>query len=93
MAARTIFALGFLVSASAHSTFPSILSRVAAHSLEASGPPTCTITSDETCDLKDMDTSSSTSTLVDPGGDSRCIFSDSGAFKFQVWPGASDKLL
>ncbi|GMI54638.1 hypothetical protein TeGR_g2927, partial [Tetraparma gracilis] len=51
------------------------------------------MSSDDACPLSAMDTSSTTSTLVDPGGESRCIFSDSGPFKFQVWPGASDKLL
>jgi len=33
------------------------------------------------------------STIVFPGGKSRCIFSDSTDFGFQVWPGASDKII
>mmetsp|Transcript_15439 Transcript_15439/g.43752 ORF Transcript_15439/g.43752 Transcript_15439/m.43752 type:complete len:447 (+) Transcript_15439:86-1426(+) len=33
------------------------------------------------------------STLVFPGGNTRCIFSTSTPYAFQVWPGASDKIL
>eukprot|EP00009_Paramoeba_aestuarina_P002471 CAMPEP_0201509432 /NCGR_PEP_ID=MMETSP0161_2-20130828/2490_1 /ASSEMBLY_ACC=CAM_ASM_000251 /TAXON_ID=180227 /ORGANISM="Neoparamoeba aestuarina, Strain SoJaBio B1-5/56/2" /LENGTH=444 /DNA_ID=CAMNT_0047904379 /DNA_START=26 /DNA_END=1360 /DNA_ORIENTATION=+ len=32
-------------------------------------------------------------TLVFPGGETRCIFSTSSPFAFQVWPGDKDKLL
>lgn len=53
--------------------------------------PKCTISSDESCDVENM--ADDTSTLVYPGGDTRCIFSDSGDYAFQVWPGASDKLM
>ena len=48
---------------------------------------------DGSCRLRDL--SASQSTLVNPGGETRCIFNTalSGPFQFQVWPGASDKLL
>ncbi|GMH75811.1 hypothetical protein TrST_g5 [Triparma strigata] len=53
----------------------------------------CEMDSDaDSCAISDMDTSG-TSTLVNPGGETRCIYSNTGPFKFQVWPGASDKLL
>jgi len=35
----------------------------------------------------------SPSTVVFPGGKTRCIFSTSTDFSFQVWPGATDQLL
>jgi len=51
----------------------------------------CTIGENEACSFsamkKDVDT------FVFPGGESRCIFSDSTPFAFQVIPGASDKLV
>ena len=37
--------------------------------------------------------SKDTSTLVFPGGETRCIYSDSTPYAFQVIPGATDKLL
>ena len=47
----------------------------------------CDMESDaDSCAISDMDTSG-TSTLVNPGGDTRCIYSNTGPFKFQVWPG------
>jgi len=53
--------------------------------------PTCTISDEEECALSKF--SNTGSTLVKPGGDTRCIFSNSGDYAFQVWPGASDKLM
>ncbi|GMH51029.1 hypothetical protein TrRE_jg5377 [Triparma retinervis] len=53
--------------------------------------PKCTISEDEDCGIEEF--AGDTSTLVYPGGDTRCIFSDSGDYAFQVWPGASDKLM
>ena len=41
---------------------------------------------DGKCAIENMDTSGK-STLVDPGGETRCIYSNTGPFKFQVWPG------
>ena len=47
----------------------------------------CEMDSDaDSCAISDMDTSG-TSTLVNPGGETRCIYSNTGPFKFQVWPG------
>jgi hypothetical protein len=51
----------------------------------------CTVSSDEKCGLDKM--TPDETTLVLPGGESRCIFSDSSPFAFQVIPGDSDKLL
>ena len=51
----------------------------------------CSIDSENDCNLSDMQRD--TSTVVYPGGETRCIFSDSGPFGFQVIPGDSDKLL
>ena len=51
----------------------------------------CDMSSSETCQIAQMDTTRST--LVNPGGETRCIFSNTGPYTFQVWPGAKDKLL
>lgn len=55
------------------------------------GYASCTINSDTTCDLKAFD--AGTSTIVYPKGETRCIYSHSGDFGFQVWPGSSSKLM
>jgi hypothetical protein len=64
--------------------------RVDARSL-CSANTCCNITTSEACPLSDMKKDSTT--LVLPGGNTRCIFSDSSPFAFQVIPGDSDKLL
>jgi hypothetical protein len=51
----------------------------------------CNVTSSEACSLADMPKDETT--LVLPGGDTRCIYSYSTPFAFQVIPGASDKVL
>jgi len=51
----------------------------------------CTLSDDEKCNIDTFITDSST--LVLPGGESRCIFSSSTPYAFQVIPGASDKLI
>jgi hypothetical protein len=51
----------------------------------------CTISDTESCSLAGM--TKDQSILVLPGGETRCIFSTSTPFAFQVIPGASDKLL
>eukprot|EP01040_Poterioochromonas_malhamensis_P016298 gene16298-18471_t len=48
----------------------------------------CIISSTESCPISKMTKDSST--LVLPGGNTRCIFSDSTPFAFQVVPGDSD---
>jgi hypothetical protein len=53
--------------------------------------PCCNITSSEPCDITRMTVD--TSTLVQPGGMTRCIFSTSTPYSFQVIPGAIDNLL
>ena len=53
--------------------------------------PTCTLSDTETCDLSTF-TKDSTS-LIYPGGSTRCIFSDSTDYAIQIIPGATDKLL
>lgn len=55
------------------------------------GVSCCNVTSSESCPLSNM--AKDKTTLVLPGGQTRCIFSDSSPFAFQVVPGASDKLL
>ena len=51
------------------------------------GATICTMEEDSNgCSIADMDPGG-ISTLVDPGGATRCIYSNSGSFKFQVWPG------
>ena len=54
--------------------------------------PLCVVNSTEPCSILNFDPTA-TSTSVAPGGDSRCIFSTSSDFSFQVWPGLNDKLL
>jgi hypothetical protein len=51
----------------------------------------CNISSSETCSISNMKKDSST--LVLPGGNTRCIFSTSTPFAFQVIPGDSDNVL
>lgn len=51
----------------------------------------CNITSSTTCDLNAMKRDESM--IILPGGDTRCIFSTSTPFAFQVIPGDADKLL
>lgn len=51
----------------------------------------CNITSSTNCDLSVMKRDESM--IVLPGGDTRCIFSTSTPFAFQVIPGDADKLL
>lgn len=51
----------------------------------------CNVTSAESCDLKSMPKDETT--LVLPGGETRCIFSYSTPYAFQVVPGNSDQLL
>lgn len=53
--------------------------------------PVCDMSDSESCDLSSME--AHTSTVVRPHGATRCIFSDSGDFAFQVIPGDSDKLV
>jgi hypothetical protein len=55
------------------------------------GSPECFIDADESCPLDLM--ASDISTLVYPGGKSRCIFSDSTPFRFQVVRGNSKKVI
>lgn len=52
---------------------------------------TCCDIEQSSCDISSME--KDTSTLVFPGGDTRCIYSDSTPYAFQVIPGATDKLL
>mmetsp|Transcript_33690 Transcript_33690/g.24723 ORF Transcript_33690/g.24723 Transcript_33690/m.24723 type:complete len:433 (+) Transcript_33690:54-1352(+) len=51
----------------------------------------CTMSATESCSISDM--SRDQSMLVLPGGETRCIFSTSTPYAFQVIPGDSDKLL
>lgn len=51
----------------------------------------CTLSNSQSCDLSTLPKDQTT--LVYPGGETRCIFSDSTDFSFQVVPGVSDKLL
>lgn len=51
----------------------------------------CTVSSTEKCSITAMP--KDTTTMVLPGGNTRCIFSTSTPFAFQVVPGASDKVL
>ena len=51
----------------------------------------CNVTSSESCSLADMPKDETT--LVLPGGETRCIYSYSTPYAFQVVPGASDKVL
>lgn len=52
----------------------------------------CTVSSSkDSCSLNSF--SQDASTIVYPGGESRCIFSTSTPFAFQVFPGESDKLV
>lgn len=52
---------------------------------------TCTMNGSENCPLSAM--TEDVSYLVQPGGDTRCIFSTSSPYGFQVIKGDSDKLL
>lgn len=51
----------------------------------------CNVSASESCSLADMPKDETT--LVLPGGETRCIYSYSTPFAFQVIPGASDKVL
>ena len=51
----------------------------------------CNVTTTETCSISNFPKDQST--LVLPGGETRCIYSYSTPFAFQVIPGDSDKLL
>lgn len=53
--------------------------------------PTCAMTADENCSLTNF--ANDVTSLVQPGGETACIFEDSGPFQFQVIKGASDKVL
>ena len=54
--------------------------------------PCCDMQTDPSgCALRNMP--KLPSTLVFPGGETRCIFSTSTPYSFQVWPGASDRVL
>jgi len=54
--------------------------------------PCCDMeTSTNNCSIFDMP--KTPSTIVFPGGKTRCIFTTSSDFSFQVWPGATDQLL
>lgn len=55
------------------------------------GYNSCSLSSTERCPITDLPADETT--LVYPGGDTRCIFSDSSAFAFQVVPGDKDKLV
>lgn len=51
----------------------------------------CNISATEACDVSSMPKDEST--MVLPGGETRCIFADSTPFAFQVVPGDNDKIL
>lgn len=51
----------------------------------------CNLTETETCSLSSMPKDKTM--LVLPGGETRCIYSDSTPYAFQVVPGDSDKLV
>jgi hypothetical protein len=51
----------------------------------------CTVTSTESCPISSM--IKDQTTMVLPGGETRCIYSYSTPFAFQVIPGDSDKVL
>lgn len=51
----------------------------------------CTVTATNSCELSTMPRDQTT--LVLPGGESRCIYSYSTPFAFQVIPGDKDKVL
>ncbi len=51
----------------------------------------CTISADKECNISDMPMDQST--MVYPGGETRCIFSGSTPYSYQVIPGKKDKLL
>ncbi len=51
----------------------------------------CTVDAQESCSISSLE--KDTSSIVQPGGTTRCIFSTSTVYGFQVIPGDSDKLL
>lgn len=51
----------------------------------------CTITSSEECNLRNF--KKDVTSLIYPGGRTRCIFSTSTDFSFQIIPGDTDKVL
>lgn len=53
--------------------------------------PKCVLSSTESCPLSSLEADKTS--LVFPGGETRCIFSTSTEFSFQVIPGDKDKLL
>jgi len=52
---------------------------------------TCDMTTGDSCDITNMP--QDTTTLVSPGGMTRCIFSGSTPYSFQVIPGDTSKVL
>jgi hypothetical protein len=58
---------------------------------EVQSTVTCTFSDTEDCNLGDMTVDESV--VVQPGGLTRCIYSTSGPFQFQVIKGDSDKVL
>ncbi|CAJ1327303.1 unnamed protein product [Effrenium voratum] len=57
----------------------------------ARGQPECRLSESSPCTLAELP--KDVSTLILPGGNTRCIFSDSPKYGFQVVPGVADKLL
>ena len=57
------------------------------------GNDQCVVASGEPCSINDFDSAPGKSTVVAPGGETRCIFSYSGDYKFQTWPGSNEKLM
>lgn len=51
----------------------------------------CNITSSEECNLRNF--KKDVTSLIYPGGQTRCIFSSSTDFSFQIIPGDADKVL
>lgn len=76
----------------AHGTFVRDGSSTSAAPYNATAPTICTVAPPQrACDLSDMPRD--TSYLVRPGGATRCIFSTTTPFQFEVIRGASDKVV
>jgi hypothetical protein len=78
------------------STVLSLLASIAAESLYpenalANDADSCIVSDSESCPISEM--SRDQNVVVYPGGETRCIFSTSSDFGFQVIPGDDDKLL
>ena len=76
------------------STVESITKYVASYSknsVDATSAKSCTVNGTNSCPISSMPADQST--LVYPGGNTRCILSTSTPYAFQVIPGASDKLI